>query len=146
MIIILTQLTIMFLLGCSTNKMLIKGDRNDKIVENQEDYAFQMDKIEGLPEGNGEVDYDFDLQIKEDNEPKEVIAGNFLILYQVETNEKLLLIIESIYPDLVFSGSVKASLLSSGGDIFSSENFQFDEFKQNDVFREIISFKPMLRF
>jgi hypothetical protein len=142
-IITVTQLAIILLVGCNTNKLFIKEeDKNNKTVENQEDYALKMDKVEGLPEGNGKVDYNFDLQIREDNEPKEVVAGNFLILYQVENNAKLLLIIESLYPDLVFNGDVKASLLLSGRDILSSENFQFNEFKQNDVFRETISFKP----
>ena len=110
-------------------------------LEGSEDFAFEMEQVEGIPSGPGKVDADFYLDLTIMGKPVEIIAGNLLFLYWVAEYEEGLEVffnIEELDPELAFTGYVELVVLDSNGQVTESRSFDFEEFKRGERLQEII--------
>jgi hypothetical protein len=106
-----------------------------------EDFAFEMNQVEGIPAGPGKVDADFYLDLTKKGEPIEIIAGNLLFLYWVAESEEGLEVyfnIEELDPELAFTGYVELVILNSENEVTEARSFDFDDFKRGERLQEII--------
>jgi len=107
----------------------------------EEDLAMEMEQVEEVPSGPGQVDGDFNLELGDVGEPVEIVAGNLLFLYWVAESEEgveLLLIIEELDPELAFTGYIEAVVLTPLGEVAGSRSFDLQEFKRGERLQEFI--------
>jgi hypothetical protein len=92
---------------------------------------------ENIPEGAGQVDAVFDLEMAADDQPVEMTAGNLIFLYRrIETGGvySLSLIIENLSPDYKYSGIAALEIRTDEGIICGLGAFEFNEFSSEDEF------------
>jgi hypothetical protein len=110
-----------------------------------EDFALEMEQVEGIPEGPGKVDADFYLDLTVMGQPVEIVAGNLLFLYWIAESEEGLEVffnIEELDPELAFTGYVELVILDGEGEVVDSRSFDFEEFKRGERLQEIIAINP----
>lgn len=122
------------------------GTGSAESADDEEEYTGEgqqaADTLEYIPEGAGEIDAGFDLELGGDNQLLEVVAGNLLISYQrieAEGVYSLSLIIENMSPDYKYSGIAAFEIRTSAGDICGLDAFEFKEFSTGEEFEQTIA-------
>ncbi len=116
----------------------------EDVLEESADFAAEIEQVEGIMTGPGEVDAVVDLEITNIGQPAEIIAGNLLLMYRVkeaEENMELLFIAEMLDPDLSFTGEIKVSVLFDNRTIAGEDIFSVKEFSGGDKIQKFIGFE-----
>ncbi len=114
------------------------------ISEDRADFAAEIERMEGIVTGTGEVDAVIALKIANIGQPAEIVAGNLLLLYwakEAEKNMELLFGAEMLDPDLSFTGKIKVSMLFDDGSIAGEDMFSMSKFSGEDKIQEFIAFE-----
>jgi len=106
------------------------------------DMALEVKKVEGLQAGEGEIDEVFEIAIEDIGQPVEVVAGNLLFMYWIsmaEEESELLLVIENLDTELLFTGNIEVSVLSVEGILSGEKDFELKDFGREDKVQDFIS-------
>ena len=116
----------------------------ENISEESEVFTAEIEQVEGIMTGPGEVDAVVGLEIENIGQPAEIIAGNLLLMYrakEAEENMELLFIAEMLDPDLSFTGKIEVSVLFDDGTIAGEDIFSMKQFSRADKIQKFITFE-----
>jgi len=113
----------------------------EDIEMESEDYGLQVQEIEGISRGAGDIEAEFDIEVVNIGTPVEAAAGDLLFIYWMADSgdgPALLLTIEVLDRELSFTGSIDAAVYNVEGMMSGEAGFDFDGFRRGDMLQEFI--------
>ena len=110
-------------------------------IKEDEDFAYKIQGIEGFPSGEGEISRSFELELNDELDSFEVIAGNLLFSYWIDHDQQeknIIIAIEPLEQDLGFSGIIYLTLLDTEGMSVTSRELDLESFTRGETVNESI--------